>query len=122
MKKILLIDDDKLFLDELSELLGSGGYDVTALSVSKEAVAVVVEYEPDLILLDLKMEELNGFQIAIELNANDDTRSIPIIGMTGYFTGVGDQRVVKGSGIKDCLIKPLNPDEVLKTIRSVLGE
>ena len=67
MKHIMVVDDDEQFLDEIDEMLISSGYKTTPLSESRYAVMIACMLRPEVILLDLKMDEVNGFKIAVEL-------------------------------------------------------
>jgi len=64
MRKIMIIDDDNEFLEEISEVLIKCGYDVSIISDSTQALSKTLKSKPDTILLDLKMKKLDGFEIA----------------------------------------------------------
>ena len=72
-KKILIIDDDPEFLDEINDLLSHTGYKVTAVNDSTRAVDTANEIKPDVILLDLRMKNVSGFEIADSLHRNCTT-------------------------------------------------
>jgi CheY-like chemotaxis protein len=84
-EKILIVDDNRDFLDELQETLYLCGYDAVTVSDSVRAVPVARKIKPDVILLDLRMSRMNGFQVAEELKRSAETSKIPIIAMSGYF-------------------------------------
>ena len=84
-KRILIIDDDREFLEELQETLRLNDYEVTAVEDATEAMAIALRVAPDLILLDLKMPLESGFQVACKLKYFSHLKSVPIIAMTGYF-------------------------------------
>lgn len=119
-KKIMIVDDDREFLEELKETLTSSGYDTTALSNSTSALKMVRKIKPDVILLDLKMQGKSGFQIANELKQLAETAHIPIIAMTAFYTEREYTILTNICGIKTCLIKPFNPLDVIAEIERAL--
>jgi len=115
-KRVMVIDDDKEFLDEMIETLSLTGYDPASVSESIDAVRKVIQAKPDIILLDLKMDKKSGFELASELMAKPDTKDIPIIAITGVFTHQEHRLLMKICNIKNCLIKPINPLDVIHLI------
>ncbi len=115
-KKVMVIDDDKEFLAELVETLSLTGYDPVFTADSVDAVEKVVQTRPNIILLDLKMDKKSGFKVADELMAKPETRDVPIIAMTGVFTQQEHSLLMRICNIKECLIKPINPLDVIHLI------
>lgn len=118
-RRILIIDDDVEFLEELKEALVLSGYDILAVSQAKLALDIAIREKPDLVLLDLKMPDKSGFQVAGELRHVVESLRTPIIAMTGYFK---DDYVplMNLCGIKRCLKKPFNPLDVISIIEEEL--
>jgi CheY-like chemotaxis protein len=116
MKQVMIVDDDKEFLEEISQALESNGYRTVNISESTAAVKEAVERMPAVILLDLKMDKKSGFKIADELMANPKTSGIPVIAITGVFTGQEHKLLMKICNIKECLIKPINPLDIIEKI------
>ena len=85
-KKIVIVDDDKEILSELELLLKPEGYKTVACADAGAAVETILKTSPDLVLLDLKMDKVSGFQVADRLKDFGDTKDIPIIAMTGHFS------------------------------------
>ena len=119
-KRILVVDDDKEFLEELKETLGLSGYDVVEVNDSVSAVDVARSTKPDLVLLDLKMPGKSGFQLADELRHIAELGNIPVIAMTGFLK---DDYIplINICGIKKCLKKPFNPLDVIAHIETALA-
>lgn len=115
-KKIMIVDDDREFLEELTEILTLNGYDTMAFSDSTLAMKKFYDIKPDLILLDLKMNKKSGFQIADELKHSPETAHVPIIAITGYYTEKEHASLMNIYGIKSCLIKPFDPQELIRKI------
>jgi DNA-binding response OmpR family regulator len=120
--KILIVDDDRDFLEELQETLSLNGYDAIAVDDGIAALEVAPMVKPDLILLDIKMKGIYGFQVAERLKGSPKTSYIPIIAMTGCFTRKEDTHLMALCGMEMCLMKPFNPSELLSGIKKVLRQ
>lgn len=121
-KKIMIVDDDKDFLKELHAALALEGYNVITIDDGNTALKAAQMINPDVILLDIKMKGLYGFQIAERLKGSPKTANIPILGMSGYFTRKEDIRLMALCGMKMCFKKPINPNCLIDTIDMVLKE
>jgi len=119
-KKILIVDDDKEFLEELNETLLLSGYDVSAVSEATQAFGVASEIKPDVILLDLKMKGMTGFEVASKLKSFPQTMGIPIIAMSGFFTENEDSTLLSFFNIQNYLNKPFNPLNAIDQIETIL--
>jgi signal transduction histidine kinase len=116
LAKIFIIDDSYSNLDFLSIVLTSGGYDVAIENNSEVAVAKVKEYQPNLILLDVMMPKLDGFELCKLLYLEAATKHIPII----FMTALSDiDQKVKGFqlGAVDYITKPFQQEEILARIQ-----
>ena len=118
MKRVMIIDDDKVFLEEISQTLKTSGYETIVVSDSTTAVKEAVECMPNLIFLDLKMDKKSGFKIADELMANPKTRSIPVIAVTGVFTRQEHKLLMKICNIRECLTKPIDPLDIISRVEN----
>lgn len=115
-KDILIVDDDLEFASELQELLSLSGYGASVINDSRLAVSAASTQKPDLILLDIKMNNMDGFQVLEKLKEAPETRSIPVIAMTGYFTEEEHSRLMSMCGIEACLKKPFNALDLIAKI------
>ena len=79
---ILLVDDDELNLDLLSRKLQRNGYDTITAVDGKEAISLAVSTKPDLILMDMSLPELDGWEATRQLKADNSTKNIPVISLT----------------------------------------
>lgn len=120
-KKILLVDDADTILMMERMILNRGGYELITAKDGQEAVAKAVAERPDLILLDIVMPRMNGFEALRQLRSQEATKAIPIMMVT---TRGEEENVEAGfaSGCDDYITKPLNGSEVLAKVRSYLGE
>lgn len=121
-KKIMIIDDDKEFLEELQETLSLSGYYTIAINDSTTAVDTAYSMKPDIILLDLKMDGMSGFQVAEGLKKFPSTSQIPIIAMTGVFNKKNHFSLMDLCGMQMCLEKPFNPLDAIILIEEVFRE
>jgi DNA-binding NtrC family response regulator len=117
--KILLADDQPANLDVLGDLLESQGYDVLLTPNGKLALRTATRALPDLILLDVMMPDMDGFETCQALKANADTASIPVIFITAL---TAESDVVQGFevGGVDFITKPFNDKEVISRVETHL--
>ena len=120
-KKILVVDDSLTSLLSQQLTLGGDTYDIVMARNGKEAIAKAVAERPDLILMDVVMPAMDGFQALRWLRAFDVTKTVPIIMMTTR----SDQTSMKvgfANGCTDYLVKPFDGDTLLKKVRIHLGQ
>lgn len=120
-KKIMIIDDDIEFLGEITETLKENSCEVESFSDGNEALKRINELIPDVVLLDLKMKNLSGFQIADLLKSSSEFIHAPIIAMTGYYTRDEDSMLMSVCGIEKYLLKPFNVDKLMEEIEKVIN-
>jgi len=118
--KVLVVDDYVENVELLEELLSASGYEVSTASDGDEALQRVKEAHPDLILLDIMMPKMDGYQVCEALRAKDDTKDIPIIFVTAK-TEVKDwTHAIFNVGVNSYITKPINPKKLLDKVKSVL--
>ncbi len=117
--RILVVDDRESNVRLLKSVLKREGYEITAAYDGQEALALVAQNPPDLILLDVLMPKMNGFEVARALRANEETEAIPILMLTAL-KEVQDKIKALESGADDILSKPFYNVEVLARVRSFL--
>ena len=116
---ILIIDDDSNNLNLLADILDRVGYKVLFTATSHKGIKIATSQLPQLILLDILMPNLNGFEVCQRLKSDPRTQDIPIIFMTGL-TEIQDK--IKGFelGAADYMTKPIEPEELLARVASHL--
>src|SRR3989338_8839058 len=120
--KILIIDDDRDLSELIASALKSQGYDVSILNSGKQAVRIIKKELPELVLLDVHLPDVDGYNICDQLKSNDDTKHIPVIILTGQEMErelVGD--IHDFYGASDYLKKPFELDELLSKIKKLLS-
>jgi len=118
-KLVLIIEDDKFFQSLVSKRLINEGFDVITASDSKEALKVLEEKKPALILLDLILPLLSGFEILSIIKKDERTKDIPVI----VLSNLGQKEEVEKAmalGAKDFMIKVnFTPEEIVRKVKSV---
>ncbi|MFA5096471.1 MAG: response regulator [Candidatus Omnitrophota bacterium] len=119
-KKIFIADDQEEVLSMLKDFLSSKGYEVMGSKESRELVKSIKKFQPDLILLDLLMPDLDGFEICRILNSDPEAQAIPIIIMSGLSDLVDIQRAYK-LGVVGYLTKPFDMNLVVAEIEKAIA-
>ena len=105
--RILVVDDNAANLRLLRMLLLGESYDVRTAGDAAEALALVGEFRPRLILMDLQMPGMDGFELTRRLKADPDTRGIAIVALTAYAMK-GDEERARAAGCDDYVSKPID--------------
>ncbi len=121
-KKVMIVDNEKDFLEELSEVLNCSGYESIEVDDCTYALSAACSSKPDVILLDLRMPLMSGFEVAALLRHTSETSKIPIIAISGYYTMKEHDYLANMCGIQKFLSKPLNPLDIIKEIEWTLKE
>jgi len=120
-RKVLVVDDDEHILRSLAQYLEMEEFSVKTASGGAEALALVESDRPDLVLLDVMMPEMDGFEVLENLRRKPETEKLPVIMLTAR-----DQHgdVLKGyqMGVSSYMVKPYNFDELLEVINQVFAE
>jgi DNA-binding response OmpR family regulator len=120
--KILVVDDDILVLEALRELLVADGYEVTTATRGQEALEAMEGECFDLVILDVVMPKMTGFDVCREIRTWDDERSgVKVIMLTAK-TDPRDLEMGEEAGCDLYLTKPIDPGELKEVIRSTLGD
>jgi len=119
-KNIMVIDDDKVTASLIPFILKGEGYKVIAYQDGAEALDKFDDNPPDLVLLDIKMPELDGFEVCSAIKSRADTSSIPVIMMTAS-DKLGDAETAFERGAEEFLTKPIEKDKLLAKVEKYLG-
>mgnify|MGYP001613541831 FL=1 len=118
VKKVLVVDDDPVVTRLVGELLKVQGFTVETAKDGIDAMIMVKKEKPDLIVLDIMMPELNGYEVLRALKFSDEYKSIPVILLTARGQEL-DKRIGQMMGI-DYLQKPLNREILLEKIQKAM--
>ena len=118
IKKILIVDDSPTERQYLNEILVKGGFDVVTSNSGEDALAKAKMLKPDLILMDVVMPGMNGFQATRAITRDAETKNIPVLICT---TKSQETDKIWGlrQGAADYMVKPVQPDELLAKIASM---
>jgi len=125
MKKVLLVDDDVDFCEATKLLLDSKGYQVVLAHDGKEGLNKASAEKPDLVILDVMMPEMNGYDVCVVLKADAELKKIPVILLTAV-----DQHLFKTTytNVMGCMTeaddyvaKPVEPEELVKRVQDLLS-
>jgi CheY-like chemotaxis protein len=119
MARILLVEDNEMIRDMLSERFERKGFQVYRAVDGAQGVEVAKVEKPDLILLDMSLPVMDGWQAARQLKANAETQAIPIIALTAHAIA-GDREKTLASGCNDYSTKPVDFPQLLLKIQTLL--
>src|SRR6476661_2953795 len=115
-KHILVVEDQEDNRQILRDLLGHSGYELTEAENGEEALAAVAKKRPDLILMDIQLPILDGYEATRRIKADLALRSIPIIAVTSHAIGGGEEKA-RAAGCDDFVAKPFSPRQLLAKIK-----
>ncbi|MBX9946548.1 MAG: response regulator [Reyranella sp.] len=119
-KKILVVEDTEDNRQILRDLLGMAGYDMVEAHDGAQGVAMAAEHRPDLILMDIQMPVLDGYEATRRIKADPALAAIPIVAVTSYALS-GDEQKARDAGCNDYIAKPYSPRQMLAKVREILG-
>lgn len=119
-KKVLIIDDEMDLVDMIHFRLEASGFEVIDAYDGADGIKKSKEEKPDLILLDLMMPQMNGFEVAEKLKEDSALKSIPIIVFTAAVTKDLPKQT-REIGAKDCIVKPFDPGDLVERVKKVLA-
>ncbi len=117
---ILVVEDQADNRQILRDLLGNAGFDLVEAENGEEALAALVSHRPDLILMDIQLPIMDGYEATRPIRANPDLKSIPIIAVTSYAL-TGDEAKALAAGCNAYMAKPYSPRALLAKVREYLA-
>ena len=121
MTTILVVDDSPTMLSGTSKILASAGYDVIQAESGESGIKMAATDNPDLILMDVVMPDLNGSQATRKLTSNEGTKHIPVIMLTTKDQET-DKVWAQRQGASDYVVKPPNTKELLSKIEGLIDK
>lgn len=116
MRKILIVDDNESNIKFLRVILSKTGYNVLEANNGKDAIEIAIKENPDLILMDIMMPGLDGFESLKILKSLDNIKNIPVIAITALAMK-GDKEKILDAGFIDYISKPVDYKELLEKIK-----
>ena len=119
-KRILVIEDTEDNRRIVRDLFTSAGYELLEAATGSEGVRMAAEHRPDLILMDIQLPEMDGYEAARQIKADPACAGIPIIAVTSYALS-GDEAKTREAGCDGYVAKPFSPRELLAKVRQFIG-
>lgn len=119
--KILVVDDEKAIVDVIRTNLEYEGYDVVTAYDGLEALEKVDQEKPDLVILDIMMPKLDGYEVLQALRGQPETQDIPVIVLTAYPSDIGAMAAFRHD-VDSYLSKPFQPEEMISLVERILSE
>src|SRR6266576_3387188 len=118
-KRILVVEDQEDNRQIVRDLLTANDYEMTEAENGEEALAAVAKDRPDLILMDIQLPVMDGYEVTRRIKADPALSSIPIIAVMSYALS-GDEEKARAAGCNDFVPKPYSPRQLLAKIRDFL--
>ncbi|HEC97042.1 MAG TPA: response regulator [Nitrospirae bacterium] len=122
MSNKLLLADDSITIQKVVELiLADEGFEIKSVGDGEHAWAAIKEFMPDIVLADIEMPKMNGYQLCENIKSDEDTRDIPVILLAGAFEPI-DEDLLKEVGADDYIVKPFESQELISKINAIFAE
>ena len=121
VKHIVCIEDEPEMIELIRLILSRRGFDVYGAPGGKEGLEMVREMHPDLVLLDLMMPEMDGWEVYQQMKADASTRDIPVIVVTARAQNIDKVLGLHIAKVDDYIAKPFGPQELMDSVEKILG-
>ncbi|MEA1978863.1 MAG: response regulator [Chloroflexota bacterium] len=121
-KRVVCIEDEPEMIDLVRLILGRKGFDVIGANGGIEGLETVQRERPDLVLLDLMMPDMDGWEVYQQMKADDDLRNIPVVVVTAKAQSIDKVLGLHIAKVDDYITKPFGPQELLESVEKILGE
>jgi DNA-binding response OmpR family regulator len=120
IKSILCIEDEPEMIDLIRLILGRRGYEVKGATSGADGLRMIRADKPDLILLDLMMPEMDGWEVYQQIKADEKNRDIPVIVVTAKAQSIDRVLGLHIAKVDDYIAKPFSPQELMNSVEKVL--
>jgi len=120
-KKVVCIEDEPEMIDLVKLILGRKGFELTGAMGGREGLEAVRRIKPDLVLLDLMMPDMDGWEVYQQMKADADMQKIPVIVVTAKAQSIDKVLGLHIAKVDDYVTKPFGPQELLQSVEKVLG-
>jgi twitching motility two-component system response regulator PilH len=118
IRKVLIVDDSATELKRLEQIVSDAGYTVITASSGKEALERAEREQPDAVLLDIIMNDMNGFQVCRAISSGEATRNIPVVLVSSKREKI-DQAWGEEQGARGYVTKPYTTEQILSQLRAL---
>jgi len=119
-KCILVVEDQEDNRRILRDLLGNAGFELMEAESGEDALSAVMTRRPDLILMDIQLPQMDGYEATRRIKSNPEMEEVPIIAVTSYALG-GDDAKARAAGCSAYVSKPFSPRALLAKVREYLS-
>jgi two-component system response regulator VicR len=120
-KRILCIEDEPEMIDLIRLILGRRGFEVVGAAGGKEGLQKMQQHPPALVLLDLMMPDMDGWEVYQQMKADEKTKNIPVIVVTAKAQSIDKVLGLHIAKVDDYIAKPFSPQDLLNSVDKVLG-
>jgi len=120
-KVVVCVEDELEMIDLVKLILGRKGFDLIGAVGGREGLETVREIKPDLVLLDLMMPDMDGWEVYQQMKADDELKDIPVIVVTAKAQSIDKVLGLHIAKVDDYVTKPFGPQELLQSVNKVLG-
>lgn len=120
LKCILCVEDEPEMIDLIRLILGRRGFEVKGATSGVEGLKMVRQEKPDLVLLDLMMPDMDGWEVYQQIKADENTKGIPVIVVTAKAQSIDKVLGLHIAKVDDYIAKPFSPQDLLNSIEKVL--
>ena len=120
-KQIIYIEDEQDMIELVRLILSRKGYEVSGANGGREGLDLVRASSPDLVLLDLMMPDMDGWEVYHQLKADDATRTTPVIVITAKAQNIDKVLGIHIAKVDDYICKPFSPQQLIDSVESVLN-
>lgn len=120
-RRVVCIEDEPEMIDLVKLILSRKGFQVTGAMGGREGLEVIARDNPDLVLLDLMMPDMDGWEVYQKMKADDAMKAIPVIVVTAKAQSIDKVLGLHIAKVDDYITKPFGPQELLESVEKVLG-
>jgi DNA-binding response OmpR family regulator len=121
-KRVVCIEDEPEMIDLVRLILGRKGFEVIGANGGVEGLEAVRREKPDLVLLDLMMPDMDGWEVYQQIKADEALRHIPVVVVTAKAQSIDKVLGLHIAKVDDYITKPFGPQELLESVAKILGE
>ena len=121
-RKVVCIEDEPEMIDLVKLILGRKGFQVVGANGGREGLALIERERPDLVLLDLMMPDMDGWEVYQQMKAREDMKSVPVIIVTAKAQSIDRVLGLHIAKVDDYITKPFGPQELLESVERVLAK
>ena len=121
-RTVVCIEDEPAMIELVKLILKNKGYVVEGAMGGQEGLKLIAQLKPDVVLLDLMMPDINGWDVYQQMKANDEMKDIPVIVVTAKAQNIDKVLGLHIAKVQDYVTKPFSPAELLESIERVLAQ